>query len=101
MGQFSSGEVMSAACFVHHKDIALEENGMLDELQVVHLGTEGKKIINDIIDHGVGKRLENSIKAMKKAGRPTLANAVETWFKMYNTSAVKNVMEAAMNGPIA
>merc|ERR550532_3745505 len=54
MGQFGSSEVMSAACFVHHKDQALAENGMLDGLQVMHLGTEGKKIIGDIIEHGVG-----------------------------------------------
>jgi len=99
--RFASNEVMPASCFLHHKDNALQENGMLDGLQVMHFGEEGKKLITDIIKHGAGKHLENVLKGMKASGRYTLASAISTWFELYNTTVVKNVLDAAKNGVIA
>lgn len=98
-GKFSHEEFLPASCLVHHKDKALQSRGGLD-MKVLYLGQDGKEIIRDVIAHGK-KRLQTTLYGLKAAGRHTLANAIETWFQLFDSEDVKAILDAARNGELA
>jgi len=99
-GSFPPSEVVSASCLMHHRDQVLRNKNVLDSMAVMHLGEEGKALINDIIAHGE-KRLVNTINGLQQAGKSTLANAIRTWFEAFSHESVMSVIDAAKNGPLA
>eukprot|EP00416_Gambierdiscus_australes_P029420 CAMPEP_0171085590 /NCGR_PEP_ID=MMETSP0766_2-20121228/19028_1 /TAXON_ID=439317 /ORGANISM="Gambierdiscus australes, Strain CAWD 149" /LENGTH=350 /DNA_ID=CAMNT_0011543173 /DNA_START=73 /DNA_END=1125 /DNA_ORIENTATION=- len=97
--RFGANEVLSANCFMHHKDQVLRAKNMLD-VKALYFGEEGRKLINEIIIHGE-TRLVNTLTGLVNAGKATLANALRVWFEAFSSDEVKAVIEAAKNGPLA
>mmetsp|Transcript_15828 Transcript_15828/g.43044 ORF Transcript_15828/g.43044 Transcript_15828/m.43044 type:complete len:151 (-) Transcript_15828:149-601(-) len=93
-GLFGADEVTSADCLLNHKEAELHDHSMLDNMRVMHWGSEGKKLIVEILRRGE-RRLVNTLSSLDDHGKVFLSNAVRTWFELFASDEVRHVVSAA------